>query len=346
MAFASCLRDDMGILARSTMVALPWKRTGAGVEHPFGGSASGPGDGAQDRTVPRQKRRRIVTQHRWIRNLLGVFACLLVLAPGAAVRAQAAAAASRVEALRAGGPVADPLIVQVQGSLATRAQAGALVRALSRHSGLPLTLRHGPGALAHWRALRRGEPAQAVLEEAPFVDYRLARGGFRLLAQERRDARFAVIVAPGTLVSSPADLRTRRLAVVPAPALAALRLLQLFADPLQAPVLVPLAAGDPVQRWIASGRVDGAMVSMARAEASPGLRVVLVSDALPGPGLLLADDVAPGRREALRGALLGLDATADGAAALQAMAMSGFRSALAEDYQGAARLLRGTWPAP
>ena len=237
------------------------------------------------------------------------------------------------------------LQLRVQGSLASTDSVQLLADAMSQLSGFPIVATRSTSDLAHWRALASGEVVSAVLEEAQFIDYRVRERGFTAVARARRDARFAVVVAPHTLVSSLTDLRTRRLAVRAPPSLAALRIHELFPDPLLAPVLVTLPAGVDGASWVVSGRVDAAMLTLEEGEAARGARIVLVTDALPGAGLALAPGVDAARRLALIRALTGLARTASGRRALQALDVEAFDPATDEAFEGAARLLRGTWPA-
>ena len=242
------------------------------------------------------------------------------------------------------GASAPALVWRVQGTLASPAAGAALARVLSDLSGARITAVHSANALLHWRHLLAGEEVDLVLEEAPFIDYRVQRQNFNAVARAREDARYAIIVAPGTLVSALPDLRTRRLAVAAPPALAALRIHELFPDPVLAPVLVELPAGaDPVP-WIFSGKVDAAMIPLQQADAAQGTRIVLLSDALPGAGVAVSPRLAAAVRLALIRALVSLHHSESGRAALAGLGETAFDLATDETYDGAARLLRGTWP--
>ena len=287
-----------------------------------------------------EKRRRIVTQRRRIGNLVRASALLAPLLMAHEAYAQANQV-DQDKALR--------LLVQAPfqrsgvPSAASADVATELAAWLSSRVQRPVRGALTRDALSHWALVRQGVSHDVVLEEAHFTAYRVTRYGFRVLARAVDEARFAVVVAPGTLVSVLDDLRTRRVAVSPPPALAALRILELFTPAHLAPVLVTPAPGESATDWVLNGAAAAAVINASAGLAFEGLRAVLFTDTSPGPGVSVSPSVDAATAQALGRALLTLgSARADGEL-LKKLAISGFALASNETYDGAERVLRATW---
>lgn len=237
------------------------------------------------------------------------------------------------------------LLVQ-HGDLAPvrdRATAVRLADWLEQRLGRAVELDVSADALSHWLSVRNGSDHHVVFEEAHFLDYRVSRHDYRVIARSAGDARFAVVVAPGTLVSGLADLQARRMAVPSPPGLAALRVHQLFPDAGLAPVLVVPPRGQNVVTWVSEGRVAAAVIALGIEPPPEPVRAVIITDALPGPGVAVRPGLDAGTERALLRALIALGDAPGDADVLDGLRHGGFQPASDSVYEGASALLRGTW---
>ncbi len=298
------------------------------------------------------KRRRILTHGRSIRNfhsslnglagaLKNVPVCallaLVLFAPWSTIVAQSESSAGDSNALA---------VLLQRGELGPTVDAQASPRLaawLSARLARSVRVDASHDALTHWQRVRAGTRHEVVLEEAHFLDYRVRRHDYEVIARARQDTRFAIVVAPGTLVSGLADLQARRMAVPSPPGLAALRVHQLFPDPALAPVLVVPTRVDEALAWVSNGRVAAAVVAAGDESLPLGLRPVVVTDALPGPGVAVAPSLDVPTRRALLRALVAMAADEDGPQLLRLLGHDGFQPASNSVYEGAHALLRGTW---
>ena len=238
------------------------------------------------------------------------------------------------------------LLVQTPGSQTqVRAQRMLWRRLAERITdalGEPVRLVMTDHVLDHWERVRDGGGGDVVLDEAHFADYRVREFDYRIVARIRGLHAFCVVVRSGARVLEPEDLWTRTVASRPAPSLAAVKLLELFPDPIRAPRLISVASDEEAIRQVLDGRVGAAMVSAALATAHPGLEVVLATEELPRMAVSIGPWIDAQSADALKAVLVGFEPLPS-AQSLSGRSLPGFESADDELYAGYARLLRGTW---
>ena len=311
MALASSRREGIGI---------PCKRGAAAPRPTPGRGGAGPG-----------KRPAILTHGRRERNLsaCGVLAiCAWLAASVPVLAAEPLQLLVQPPPWHGGERVFDP---------------AALGELLARAVGAPVRVRTSDDALSHWHAVRSPDGYQMAFDEAHFTAYRVRRHGFRVIARAAGDVRFALIVRPGTPITSPSDLVARRIAVAAPPALAPLRLLELFPGAVQVPRLLALPSRDAALAALAAGQVAGALLPLDDATPLDTARVALVTDASPGRGFSVAAGVGVTVRTALLRALTGAHGSAPGRRALARVAIDAMEAASDAAYEDSDRLLRGTW---
>ena len=315
MAFASSLREGMGI---------PWKR--GRLEHRTGGACP-------------EKRPGILTQRESERNLpKGECRLVLALLVGTLACAPHTAWGRDAEGLVL---VVQPPAWALPGPAPDAAPLAALI---ARATGRPVTVEQAPDTLSHWRALRAAQGGRRMaLEEAHFAAWRIRRRGFVALARDAAEARFAVVVRPGTPITAPSDLSARPVAVPAPPALAALRLLELYPAPGQEPSLVPARGREVALDALAGGRVDAVVLALGARESVADASVALVTDASPGRGLTVSPGLAAELGTVIQRVLTGAGASAQGRAALAALGLEAVVPASDGVFEDSERLLRGTW---
>ena len=263
--------------------------------------------------------------------------------------AQAVAAALAFALLAWGVPGAGHaeqlnLVVQSQShGHDTRAAFSALAEYLSEASGHRLVLEVPDNALAHWQAIGRGEGYDLVLDEGHFTDYRVNRLDYQVLAKVAGSSGLSVVTGPATVFVEPDELHGEPVASPPPPSLAALRLVELFPDPIRAPILVEVDSYEEGIRRVISGEVAAAVIPSHMLRKHPQLNVVLSTEQEPGMALSAAPTVPAETREVIRRAFLSAADIDAGRRALARAGIAGFEPASAELYEGQARLLRGTW---
>ena len=141
----------------------------------------------------------------------------------------------------------------------------------------------------------------------------------------------------------PDELYGEPLASPAPPSLAALRLAELFPDPIRAPILVEVGSYDEGILGVINGDVTAAIIPSGMVRADPQLNVVMSTQLGPGMALSASPAVPAEVREVVRRAFLAARDVDAGRRALTRAQLDGFEPASAALYEGYARLLRGTW---
>lgn len=231
---------------------------------------------------------------------------------------------------------------QIHGDEAALAFA-PLAEYLSEASGHRLTLRVPDNALAHWQAMGRGDAYHLVLDEGHFTDYRVRHLDYEVLAKIAGVSGFSVVTGPATVFVEPDELHGEPVASPAPPSLAALRLAELFPDPIRAPVLVEVDSYAEGIRRVIKGDVAAAVIPSALVRRHPQLNVVMSTQQGPGMALSASPAVPAEVREDIRRAFLAAADIDAGRRALARAGLDGFEPASDALYEGYGRLLRGTW---
>ena len=247
-----------------------------------------------------------------------------------------------------GGPASageEGLSLLVQGPRAEE-QGRVLAAHLSRRVAMPIHLRVADHVLDHWIRVRRDGGADLVVDEAHFTDYRAGRFDYRVIARVAGTQSFHLLARRSDALRGPEDLWARRVAAVPAPSLAALRLLDLFAHPIRAPILQVATSHRHALELLAAGEVQAAFVPVGWRLGGAEFAVVLESEETPGMAVSLSPRVGAETEAAIRDALLGRTAPDSRGGTGTPVAALRFEAAGTERYSGYARLLRGTFGYP
>ena len=218
-----------------------------------------------------------------------------------------------------------------------------LTEYLSEASGHDLTLRLPDSSLEHWQAMGTADDYHLVLDEGHFTDYRVRNLDYRVLAKVSGVSGFSVVTGPATVFVEPDELYGEPVASPAPPSLAALRLVELFPDPIRAPILVEVGSYDEGIRRVINGDVTAAIVPSSMVRAHPQLNVVMSTQLGPGMALSASPAVPGETREVVRRAFLAARDIDAGRRALASAGLAGFEPASAALYEGYDRLLRGTW---
>ena len=251
-------------------------------------------------------------------------------------------------ALVASGPASageEGLSLLVQGPRAAE-RGRAIAAHLGPRVGVPVRPLAADHVLDHWIRVRRDGGADLVVDEAHFADYRAGAFAYRVIARVAGTQSFHLLARRSAALRGPEDLWAKRVAVVPAPSLAALRLLDLFAHPVRAPLLRGAASHRHALELLAAGEVEAAFVPVERHPGGAEFAVVLESEAAPGMAVSLSPRVGAETEAAIRDALLGPAAPDPRGGTGTPVAALRFEAAGTEHYSGYARLLRGTFGYP
>jgi phosphonate transport system substrate-binding protein len=218
-----------------------------------------------------------------------------------------------------------------------------LARYLTRQLGEPVQLVTAHNFLTYWETMKRPGSYDLVLDAAHFTAFRMQRMGYEPLVKLPEVVSFSLVTDQDTLILEADELVGKRIATLASPSLGALRLAELFANPIQQPQIIEVDSSDEAIAQLRSGRAVAAMIPTPLAVANPGLNTVLTTPQVPQMALSAGPSVAPETRARIRDALLNAERTPEGRQMLEALRLQRFEPADPALYRGLERLLEGVW---
>jgi len=259
----------------------------------------------------------------WFRSTFAALALFAAAGAGAL-----APAPSRAESYTF---VVQPILPPAQ----TRKAFQPLADYLSQATGQEIRLVTAVNFLAYWARMKRGE-YDLVLDAAHFTDWRVKNMGYVVLAKIPDTVSYSLVTDESTLVLEPSELVGKRLATIGSPSLGAVRLAQMFPNPLRQPVAIEVDNSRQAIEAVLKGRAVAAIVPSPLVGAFP-LNVVTTTEPVPHIAFSASPEVPPGE------ALVTAERTPAGQAMLKAINFPRFEPADAQLYDGYARLLEGVW---
>lgn len=217
-----------------------------------------------------------------------------------------------------------------------------LANYLSRVTGQKIRLVTNSNFLTHWQAMKR-DKYDLVLDGPHFTDYRVKNMGYTVLAKLPDVVSYTLVSNENLMIMEPSELVGKTIATTASPAIGALRLVELYPNPLRQPTIVETPDSEQAAELTVQGKVAAAMIPAPLVGRYPSLVTVVTTEQLPSPGISASPAVSPELQQALRRALLDAPNSADGRKALEALNAPVLEPADNKSFQGLERLLEGMW---
>ncbi len=212
---------------------------------------------------------------------------------------------------------------------------------LSQEIGQTITITTQRNFLFYWTKMRRKkEGFDLVLDAAHFTDYRVKTQGYTVLAKLPDTVSFSIVTSEDNFILDREELIGLRVATMPSPSLGALRLEELFPNPVRTPFYIWEQNTTVAVEKILSGEIDAAIIPTRLASAYSNLNTVLTTESVPHMGLSASPDVPAEIIEKIRQALLTASTKENGKQMLSKLKMNNFEAASSETYDGYANLLK------
>lgn len=224
----------------------------------------------------------------------------------------------------------------------TRKAFQPLADYLSKATGQKIKLITALNFLTYWETMKKGEKYDLILDAAHFTDYRIKRMDYTVLAKIPDTVSYTLVTNEETLVIEPDELIGKTVATTGSPSMGAVRLMQMFPNPLRQPVALEVNNSMDAIQLVLKGKAVGAIVPSPLVGNFP-LNTVVTTEPTPHIALSAAPTVPKEVQDAIRKALLEADKTGAGKAMLQAINFPRFEPATAERYDGYAKHLQGVW---
>jgi hypothetical protein len=215
---------------------------------------------------------------------------------------------------------------------------------LSQKSGHTITISTHRTFITYWNEMRKGEQGfDLVLDAAHFTDYRVQKLGYTVLAKMPDTVSFSVVTKDDSFILDTSELISKRIATLPSPSLGAVRLEELFPNPMRIPNYVWELNSEAAIESVISGKNDAAIVPTRLVSSYEGLNIVLETEPVPHMGLSASPSVPKEVAAKIRDALINADTTPEGKAMLSQLKISKFETADNETYAGYASLLKAIY---
>jgi ABC-type phosphate/phosphonate transport system substrate-binding protein len=210
-------------------------------------------------------------------------------------------------------------------------------------TGIPTSLNTYPNFISYWSTTQQAGSYNLVLDAAHFTDYRVINQGFTPMVKQEGSVTFSLIVGEDSLVFDPEELIGKKIATLGAPSVGAVRLNEIFDNPIRQPLMVETNNSAQAMDLLIAGEVDAAMlptpIVSQRMSGDGGINVVMTTDPLPSVALSASPDVDAAIIDKLRKAFLDAGKTDAGKTMLNATNLPAFESADAAVYENQAELL-------
>ena len=212
---------------------------------------------------------------------------------------------------------------------------------LSKVTGHTITITTQRNFLFYWTKMRKRKKGfDLVLDAAHFTDYRIKAQGYTVLAKLPDTVSFSIVTSEDNFILDEEELIGLRVATMPSPSLGALRLEELYSNPMRIPTYVWEINTTAAVEKVIAGKLDAAIIPTRLASAYDNLNLVLTTEPVPHMGLSASPDVPADVVEKIRQSLVNASTTEIGKKMLAELKIDNFEPATSETYDGYSDLLK------
>lgn len=215
---------------------------------------------------------------------------------------------------------------------------------LSKATGQTITISTERSFTFYWyKMYKKREGFDLVLDAAHFTDYRIQRQGYQAIVKVPDTVSFSIVTREDNLVLDIEELTNKRIATMPSPSMGAMRLEELFPNPVRVPLYIYELDANEAAESVLSGKADAAIIPTPLASQYSNLNTVMTTDPVPHMALSASPDVPADVVEKIRTALVEANKTPDGKIMLSQLKLDKFEATDNATYAGYAKLLEGVY---
>ena len=200
-----------------------------------------------------------------------------------------------------------------------------------------------PNYISYWSETKKPDSYDISFDAAHFIDYRDKNLDFTVLAKQPGIISISLIVPEDSLVFDPEELIGKKIATPGPPSIAAVRIDELFDNPVRLPTLLEGTDSGHVMAMLLEGKADAAMLPTplvsAQMAGEGGISMVLTTDATPSMAISVSPNVAAEIREKLTRGLIEAEKTPEGKKMLEGTRLNPFEKTSNQEYFGFSELL-------
>lgn len=210
---------------------------------------------------------------------------------------------------------------------------------LSDQIGHKVIIKAHNNFLTYWASMKRNRGFDLVLDAAHFTDFRAQKNGFEVLAKIPDTVSFSIVTHEDNLVFDTDELVLKKIATLVSPSVGALRIRELFSDPMRQPRVIYADDSNQAAQMVMDGKVDAAIIPTALVSRFEGLNTVETTESLPHMAFSASSNVPRGVRESIKQALISAVESASGQAMLARINFPAFESTSGQNYRGYEKML-------
>ena len=211
---------------------------------------------------------------------------------------------------------------------------------LSSKIGHTVKIRAYNNFLTYWTQMRKDNGFDLVLDAAHFTDYRAQKNHFEVLAKIPDTVSFSVVTHEDTMLFDAEELVAKKVATLVSPSVGALRMLDLFHDPMRQPQIVYAKDSNEAAKMVIDKKVDAAIIPSALVSRYQGLNTIVTTESLPHMGFSASSGIPQSIKSSIQKALVSAKDSEEGREMLSKINFPAFEKATAKIYLGYNKLLR------
>ncbi len=205
---------------------------------------------------------------------------------------------------------------------------------LSQRTGHKIVIRAHNNFITYWAAMRRPSGFDLVLDAAHFTDYRIRRKEYSVLAKIPETVSFSIVTHEDDLVFDTDELVLKTVATLVSPSVGALRLNNLFRDPMRQPKIRYARDANDAARMVMEKRAYAAIIPTALVGRYEGLNTVTTTESLPHMAFSASANVPVEIRQKIQQSLVEAQKSEDGRKMLEQINFPSFEPTSAAGYSG------------
>lgn len=218
-----------------------------------------------------------------------------------------------------------------------------LVEYLAEKTGQEFNIVTHRDFMTYWIRMKKRDDLHFILDAAHFTDFRIQRKHYRPIVKLPDTVSFTVVTSEDNFVFDMEELISKKIASMPSPGLGAVRLNEMFPNPIRLPFFVQASDSVDAVNKVIDGSVDAAIIPSPLVQNYDNLNSVISTQPVPHMALSASSAVPKDVVQAVKKALLEATETAEGKKMLSDMNIEFFQDAGPETYAGYAELLDGVF---
>ncbi len=218
-----------------------------------------------------------------------------------------------------------------------------LAKYLSKKTGHEFNIVSYRNFLTYWIRMKKGQDLHFILDAAHFTDFRIKRKDYQVLVKIPDTVSFTVVTNEENFVFEMEELVSKRIASMASPGLGALRLNEMFPNPLRLPLYIEASDSVDAVNKVLDGSVVAAIIPSPLVGRFDGLNSVISTEPVPHMALSSSPKVSDETAQAVKKALLEAIDTPEGKKMLEDLNLVGFEDTTPETYAGYADMLEGVF---